>query len=112
MPSPQVLLFSADDEPPAQGLYSVTLRRGCVERALGIICNNGLWSVFLDGEQYCEPSQNWRDAFGRLYQQPLMKGRKLSVNEYRKLYKKRLADKLNGIDLSKPLDQTKTEIAI
>lgn len=112
MPSPEVLIFPVDDTPPLEGFYSVTLRKGCVERALGIICNQGLWNVYIDGSPYGEPSQNWREAFGKLYQQVMMKGRRLSINEYRTLYKKRLQDKINGIDLDRPLDQTRTRIAI
>jgi hypothetical protein len=108
----QILIFPPDDSAPAQGFFAVRLRKNCPFRALGVICNQGVWHVWVDGRQYAEPSQDWKLAFGSLYQLVHLQGKKLSMHEYKNLALARTADALNGVDLNKPISPNQQEVAI
>lgn len=106
------MIFPPDDSEPEQGFFEIVIRRGCRPRALGIICNQGLWNVYVDGQPHSEPSMNWREAFGKLYQNIMLNGRRLDVAEYKRLILARTEDIFAGIDLEKPIDHNSTKVAI
>lgn len=103
------------DDPPL-GLFSVVLGRGTLERGIAITNRkNGstiVWLMYLDGEPISQPSEDWRLAFGRYSNWDMLLGRRIDNESYSRLITARRKDRLNGIDLSKPLDMNKTQVAI
>lgn len=108
----EVLMFDMTDTPPAEGFYAVKLGRGCALRALGVICNSGLWQVFLDGQRVDNPSLNWKEAFGWLIKLWALQGEKLSRTDYLELVTLRTKDRLEGVDLTKPLNRSTERTSI
>ena len=100
-------------EIPLTGYFAVKFGKGRLERALSVSlyksCGLNVWEVFLDGNNVAPRSQNWRLAFGEIYDQAqkyngILLGRPLGVVEYMRLIKSRRSDKENGIDLSDSVD--------
>jgi hypothetical protein len=88
---------------PFCGLFAVRLHKNAPQRALSVICNEGVYAVYLDGNRVAEPSKAWRDAFGWLGDRDIT-GRQLSFEEYLRIVRLRKRDVAEGKDLTQPLD--------
>ncbi len=108
----RVLIFPVDDSPPPEGFYSIRLRKHCPLRALGIICNAGLWLAYIDGEPFVHPSLDWKEAFGALHHLTMLTGERLGMEAYKDLVRRRTIDRLNGVDLDKPTHPNQQRIEL
>lgn len=108
----ETLIFPIDDSEPKTGFYAVVLKRKCPLRALGIFYAGGMKSVFLDGKLVSSPSIDWREAFGSLYFMTLLKGKKISRDEYIELVTLRQRDELGGVDVNTPTNRNSEKVAI
>ena len=103
-------------EIPLDGFFAVKFGKSHLERALCIHTVIGEWSVWLDGFLLAPPSQDWKLAFGKLWERAekmpaqILLGRRLPIEEYVRLIKSRAADKERGIDLSGAVDLNSVEI--
>jgi len=97
-------------EEPLTGLFAVKLGRGHLERALSVRNVDGMWFVALDGFLLATPSDDWKSAFGSLWERGqehgngLLIGRRLSRDQFLALAKAREADAEKGIDLDAAAD--------
>lgn len=107
-----ILIFKPDDSPPREGVYEIRLKKNCPLRALGISCDKGFWSVYIDGELVFNSSADWKAAFGDLYRMPFLQGKPLDLEDYATLVSLRIADRLNNVDLNKSIHPNNQEISI
>lgn len=90
---------------PLTGFFAVKFGKGHAERALYVRQQGGLWIVSLDGYWLAQPSENWKAAFGDVWERGqehgngLLIGRMLSRDQYLALAAAREADALRGVDL-------------
>jgi hypothetical protein len=90
---------------PKSGWFAVKLGRGHTERALLVVHSDGYWFVYLDGRLLAAKSDDWKQAFGRLYiDRNTLAGRWLTKEEYEALCRQREEDATAGIDLSRPIN--------
>ena len=90
---------------PKSGWFAVTLGKGQPERALSVVYSDGRYFVYLDNRLLAPQSDDWKQAFGRIYRdRGALTGRRLTAEEYALLCKQRKDDEQRGIDLSKPIN--------
>lgn len=90
---------------PQSGCFAVTLGRGQPERALSVVYSDGRYFVYLDNRLLAPQSDDWKEAFGRLYKErTALTGRKLTKQEYDLLCQMRKDDEQRGMNLSRPIN--------
>jgi hypothetical protein len=106
----KVMIFPPDNSEPLQGFFAVTLARNGLLRALAIVKKGEWWSVTIDGSLVDNSSKNWPEAFGHLYKNILLNGRRMSRDEYQDLLRRRIRDQFSGVDANKPLNFNEVRI--
>jgi hypothetical protein len=92
---------------PKSGWFAVTLGRGQPERALSVVYSDGRYFVYLDRRLLARQSDDWKAAFGRIYQnRSTLTGRRLTAEEYDQLCRERRDDEQRGANLSRPINLT------
>lgn len=115
-PEKSVCIYQTDGQviEAVPGLYAIKVGRGTPERALCVSKRASLWTIYLDGLPLSTASTEWKDAFGVIFRATpaFLYGRSVNTVEYRALVESRRIDRLNGVDLTKPINLHTQKVAI